>query len=135
MGFVFVYCFTEFGAIFSQGILHETNERMPVSLRDKSVLSLLGYCSADLSCNGELSRVRMEEGDESVSSSCQIANLRSICECHKVDRRISIGNIWIRLVCQSWEKFGRDTICSPRLHHIHWNDQIVSRCDVHVCKS
>lgn len=130
-----MYCFTEFAAIFSQGILYEINERMPVSLRDKSVLSLLGYCSADISCNGELSRVRMEEGDESVSSSCQIANLRSTCECHKVDRRISIGNSWIRLVCQSWEKFGRDTICSPRLHHIHWNDQILSQCDVHVCKS
>ncbi|EXB93969.1 Phosphatidylinositol N-acetylglucosaminyltransferase subunit Q [Morus notabilis] len=134
-----------------QGVLCETNEKMPVSLQEKSTLSLLGYYTADTDhrCNGELSQVRMEEGDEPTSSSCGNANAlygqdicgkssgQWTCGCHILDRfsekdkRIPIRNSWIQLVCCSHEKFGRDTFCIPKLHHIHWNGQIVSRCDVH----
>lgn len=155
MGFQFGVLFYGFAAIFSQGVLCETNEKMPVSLQEKSTLSLLGYYTADTDrrCNGEFSQVRMEEGDEPTSSSCGNANAlcgqdicgkssgQWTCGCHILDRfsekdkRIPIRNSWIQLVCCSHEKFGRDTFCIPKLHHIHWNGQIVSRCDVHVCKS
>ncbi|PON36418.1 hypothetical protein PanWU01x14_328580 [Parasponia andersonii] len=121
-----------------QGILHETNEKMPVSLQDKSQFSLLGHCTVDLGNNGKLSRVGVEEDDESNSSRNVFGKKfgHRISECHKVDgleqdRQISMGNSCIQLVCYSCEKFGRDVFCIPKLHHIHWNGQIVSQCDVH----
>ncbi|XP_060967482.1 N-acetylglucosaminyl-phosphatidylinositol biosynthetic protein gpi1 isoform X2 [Cannabis sativa] len=122
-----------------EGILHETNEKMPMSLQDKSELSLLGHFAVGVSNNGELSRVGMGEDDELKSGPGFNGNNSGqwSCECHKLDRLverdrpISKGNSWIQVVAYSREKFGRDIFRIPKLHHIHWNGQIVSHCDVH----
>ncbi|KAF4373623.1 hypothetical protein F8388_025317 [Cannabis sativa] len=122
-----------------EGILHETNEKMPMSLQDKSELSLLGHFAVGVSNNGELSRVGMGEDDELKSGPGFNGNNSGqwSCECHKLDRLverdrpISKGNSWIQVVAYSCEKIGRDIFRIPKLHHIHWNGQIVSHCDVH----
>ncbi|KAL5546455.1 hypothetical protein UlMin_006142 [Ulmus minor] len=133
-----------------QGIIFETNEKMPVSLQEKSPFSLLGHCVNDLSSNGQLSRVGREEDVETKASTSGDASAlgnQGICrknsgqwtsQCCKFDGlseqdlQIYYGSSWIKVVYCSREKFGRGSFWIPRLHHIHWNGQIVSRCDVHV---
>ncbi|XP_062117929.1 uncharacterized protein LOC133831579 isoform X2 [Humulus lupulus] len=108
-------------------------------LEDKSGLTLLGHFAVGIGNNGELSRVGRGEDDESKSGRDIYGKNfgRWSCECHKLDgfveqdRQISKGNSWIQLVSCSHEKFGRDIFSIPKLHHIHWNGQIVSHCDVH----
>lgn len=64
------------------------------------------------------------------------------CRCQKLGdlleqcRGSSIGNSnWMQFICDSPEHFGCEVHWIPRLHHIHWNGQMVYDCDVHVCKS
>ena len=143
--------FTEFAAAFYQGMLSETNKKMAVSLQDKSVFSLLGHCSADISTNGPLEGVGMGVDDRLNSSTSKNANLldnpdifgNNFGQCTsdfpKLDglrhQNSPIGNNWVQLVCHSSENFGSETFWIPKLHHIRWNGRIESQCDVHVCKS
>lgn len=114
-----------------------------MSLQEKSEFCLLGHCAVDLGNKVQLSRVGIEENEE--SNYCRDVFGKNFgrwtCECRKLDglseqdRWISKGNSWIQLVCYSHEKIGREMFWIPKLHHIHWNGQMVSQCDVHVCKS
>lgn len=134
-----------------EGILHAANGNMPKFLQDKSVFSVLGQHSVDLSSNGMLSSGIIEDGQRN-SSTCGNACLQNNVDtfgenygqwtfgCHKVDelleqcRQASIGSSnWIQLVYDSHKQFGGEIYWIPKLHHIHWNGQIVFRCDVHVC--
>lgn len=117
-----------------QGILHDTNGKMPVLLQDRSKLCLLGQFASDVgSRNAKLFEVGTEEDDQCESSSCGCHKLSgSLEQC----RQIFVGNsYWIQMLCDRREQFGKDITWIPKLHHIHWNGEIVSRCDVHVCKS
>lgn len=141
------------GTAFYQGLLHETNGKLSLSLQQKSAFSLLGYCSANDGSNGLLSSARMEEDGEIESSPCGNADElcgkdiftknrgQWTCGCRKLDgllekyRQLSVGNCrWIQLVCDFPQQLGVDVSWIPRLHHFHWDGQIVSQCDVHVCK-
>ncbi|XP_070668126.1 uncharacterized protein [Malus domestica] len=105
-----IYCF--------QGILRDTNGRMPVLLQDKSMMCVLGQIFED----------QIEE-DQSHSS----------CGCHKLSGSVGPcrenfeGNgYWIRMLCDPQEHIGKDITWIPKLHHVHWNGKVVSRCDVHL---
>ncbi|KAM0978470.1 hypothetical protein ACFX2C_014436 [Malus domestica] len=101
-----------------QGILRNTNGRMPVLLQDKSMMCVLGQIFED----------QIEE-DQSHSS----------CGCHKLSGSVGPcrenfeGNgYWIRMLCDPQEHIGKDITWIPKLHHVHWNGKVVSRCDVHL---
>lgn len=133
-----------------QGILLKINKRMPTSLQNRCGLSLLGYCSAGSSTNGELRfhREAVKEngqnsplsGDlgqhiEDDISKDQIGQL--ICGCHKVDglleyHRRCTDTDPIQLVCGSYISPNRKFGWIPKLHHIHWDGQVVSHIDLHV---
>lgn len=113
---------------------------MPVLLQDRSKFSVLGQCEANIRGNGHFPSVGMEENDRRKSSTYGIASAvdgQWSCGCHELDGLLgSIGSsYWIRLVYDSNEQHGGGVVWIPKLQHIHWNGQIVSQCDVHVCKS
>lgn len=138
-GYILLAYFTVLGTAFYQGIIHETNEKLPASLQEKSTFSLLGYYSAD---DGEIESSTCGNANELCGKDISAKQCgRWTCGCHKLDgllqqyRQLSIGNsYWIQLVCDSPQQFGVDVLWIPRLHHFHWDGQIVSQCDVHVCK-
>ncbi|KAK9290712.1 hypothetical protein L1049_008886 [Liquidambar formosana] len=134
-----------------QGIFHSTNGNMPVFLQDKSMFSILGHCAMDISSNGQLPRVGMEEDDQIKTSICDNQcqqNSQDLfgenygrwsCGCHKLNglleqcRQVSIENDnWVQLIYDSHEHCRRNLHWIPKLHHIHWNGQIVFHCDLHV---
>ncbi|XP_015898040.2 uncharacterized protein LOC107431596 isoform X1 [Ziziphus jujuba] len=134
-----------------EGILDETNGKLPVSLQEKSIFSVLGHCSTDASSNGQLPRGGIEDDDEIKSSTCGNDNEvytkdtfkkncgRRRCGCHTLDglseqyRQVSIRNgYWIQLVCDTCQRLGIDAFQIPKLQHVHWNGEIVSQCDVHL---
>lgn len=118
------------------------------------MFSLLGQFATCPSSNGQLFSVGMGDYDQRKFSTegtggamntkgmLRQKNKLCCCGCHKVDgllekhRKAAIGsNCWIQIVCDPREICGRNIRFIPKLHHIHWNGQIVSQCDVHVCKS
>ncbi|KAK9922211.1 hypothetical protein M0R45_030688 [Rubus argutus] len=114
-----------------QGILHDTNGKMPVLLQDRSKLCLLGQFASDVgSRNAKLFEVGTEEDDQCQSSSCGCHKLSgSLEQC----RQIFVGNgYWIQMLRDPHQQFGKDITWIPKLNHIHWNGEIVSRCDVHL---
>lgn len=137
-----------------QEIICDTNGSMSVFLQDKSMFALLGQCAACPSSNDQLLRVDREDGFVKNSfldgTACaldrqnmpkEIKGERS-CGCHEVDcllekhRQATIGSShWIQMVYNCHKNHGRKAQWIPKLHHIHWNEKVVSRCDVHVCKS
>ncbi|KAL0714643.1 hypothetical protein Bca4012_021622 [Brassica carinata] len=93
-----------------QDVLHETNEKMPLSLRDKAAFTLLGRYDTCLNANTKNARDKDSYGF------------------HKVDGLLedSVSSYWIHMVHDSSSERG------IRMHHIHWNGDVVSQCDVHV---
>ena len=67
------------------------------------------------------------------------------CRCRKIDGSLDHSSVvsgeennWIQLVYSSQGSHGytgRKIKWIPKLHHIHWHGQTVSRFDLHVCKS
>jgi len=127
---------------------------MPVFLQERAAFSLLGQCVLYGRGNGKMWRDGMEGGDwrnsftdgfDSVMNSRDLSDGKdggSSCGCNELDgsheqcRKECIENgLWIRLVYDSCEGYGKDVHRVPKLHHLHWNGQIVSHCNVHVCKS
>lgn len=106
-----------------QDVLHETNEKMPLTLRDKAAFTLLGCYDSCLSANGNAPKNATDEDMWRYSSLS--------CGCHKVGGLLEKfrSSHWIHMVHDSSIERG------IRMHHIHWNGDIVSQCDVHVCYS
>lgn len=104
-----------------QDVLHETNEKMPLTLRYKAAFTLLGCYDSCLSANGNAPKNATDE------DLCRYSSLS--CGCHKVDGLGSVSSHWIHMVHDSSSERG------IRMHHIHWNGDIVFQCDVHVCYS
>ncbi|KAM5578003.1 N-acetylglucosaminyl-phosphatidylinositol biosynthetic protein gpi1 [Rosa sericea] len=103
-----------------QGILHETNGKMPVLLQDRSKLCVLG----------QFASVGTEQDDHYQSSSCGCHKLSgSLEQC----RQSFEGNsFWIHMLREDQQQFGKGITWIPRMQHIHWNGEIVSRCHVHL---
>ncbi|KAG7962002.1 hypothetical protein I3843_09G043600 [Carya illinoinensis] len=133
-----------------EGILRETNVNMPQFLQENSTLCILGQHAVDLHSTGLLLSSGTTE-DQRNSSTCGNACLlnnrgtfrqdygRWTCGCHKLDGSLeqctqaSTGNCnWILLACYSHEQFGEEIYWIPKLHHIHWNGQVVFQSDIHV---
>ncbi|XVF29219.1 hypothetical protein REPUB_Repub15cG0101900 [Reevesia pubescens] len=119
-----------------QETLHSINGKMHVSLQDKSKFSLLGQYRACLS-NGQLFYNGVEEDDLRMSHTHSRGQWS--CGCRKLDglldqcRQTSIeSDYWIELAYDSLQLHARGICWIPKLHHIHWNGEIVSQCDVHV---
>ncbi|CAK7342708.1 unnamed protein product [Dovyalis caffra] len=134
-----------------QEILPHVNGKMPVFLQERAAFSLLGQCVLYGRGDGKMLRDGMEGGDwrnsftngaDSVMHSWDlfVGNDRGrSCRCNELDelyeqyRKGSVENgHWIRLVYDPSEEYGKDIHWVPKLHHFHWNGQIVSHCDVHV---
>ncbi|KAG8646471.1 uncharacterized protein LOC110622916 isoform X3 [Manihot esculenta] len=132
-------------------ILCDTNENMPILLQEKSMFSLLGQGAAYLGGDGKLLNVGLEEDNwrkPSKNSILSTANRQDVfienyggrsCTCHKIDELVeqsceasAEGSCWINLVYDSGEQYGRDICWLPKLHHIHWNGQVVPQFNVHV---
>ncbi|XWS22419.1 hypothetical protein CRYUN_Cryun29cG0032300 [Craigia yunnanensis] len=126
-----------------QEILHSINGNMRVSLQDKSKFSLLGQYRACLS-NGQVSFNGLEEDHLRMSHAYSIDGVSEChgqlsCGCLKLDgllnqcRQTTIeSDYWIELANESLDLHARGIHWIPKLHHIHWNREIVSQCDVHV---
>ncbi|KAF2308160.1 hypothetical protein GH714_036019 [Hevea brasiliensis] len=129
----------------------DTNENMPVFLEEKSMFSVLGRGAAYLSGNGKVLKVGLEEDDwrkPSNNSILSTTNRQDVfienyggrsCTCHQLDELVeqsweasAEGSRWIQLVYDSCDQYGRDIRWLPKLHHIHWNGQIVPQFNVHV---
>ncbi|KAK7336504.1 hypothetical protein VNO77_17046 [Canavalia gladiata] len=130
-----------------EGIIHDTCGSMPAFLQDKSKFSVLGLCAPDPTCNSLMDEI---EDNKKRFSDCGNAseeertwtyrkeNHRS-CHCFQLDRslRKSSQSIlgesnWVLLKFDSPEQNDLGIHWLPKLHHIHWNGQTVSQCDVHV---
>ncbi|KAI3728042.1 hypothetical protein L6452_16669 [Arctium lappa] len=131
-------------------ILQKINKKMPACLQNRCGLSMLGYCAADSTCNGEL-HLHREAAEQNSQVSCLPGNLgqhteQSIskdrsghwtCGCHKVDglleqfRRCTKSNP-VQLVYGSYICFSRKLGWIPKLQHMHWDGQVVSHLDRHV---
>jgi phosphatidylinositol glycan class Q protein len=126
-----------------QDVLRETNEKMPSTLRDKAAFTLLGRYDISRNANGNVSKIIRDKDMSRKAGAyvrpCKYSGLS--CGCHKVDglledfRKDSVRNYWIHMVHDSAEHRIMEFHSSSRLHHIHWNGDIVSQCDVHVCHS
>jgi len=125
---------------------------MPKSLQDKSSLCMLGQHAVDLSSAGLLlsSGMKEDKRNSTCGNACMQNNRgifrenygRLTCGCHKLDglleqcNQASIRNSnWILVANDFYEQCGGETHWIPKLHHIHWNGELVFPCDVHVCKS
>lgn len=134
-----------------QDLLHETDGKMPVFLQDKSTFSLLGQCAAHLHSNDELLKVGRKEGYQSKIATCGNTCAQSMkelfqkdcgqwsCGCDQFEGLSEQGCVismtggnWVYLIYDSQEQHSRETRWIPTFHHIHWNGEIVSKCDVHV---
>ncbi|VYS60661.1 unnamed protein product [Arabidopsis thaliana] len=123
-----------------QDVLRETNEKMPSTLRDKAAFTLLGRYDISRNANGNVSKIIRDKDMSRKAGAyvrpCKYSGLS--CGCHKVDglledfRKDSVRNYWIHMVHDSAEHRIMEFHSSSRLHHIHWNGDIVSQCDVHV---
>ncbi|KAK6945212.1 Phosphatidylinositol N-acetylglucosaminyltransferase subunit Q/GPI1 [Dillenia turbinata] len=133
-----------------QGILLETDRKMPLFLKDKSMFSILGHCIVDFSINCQV-QVDGEREDCSKTSVCgnihaekyqhmsQPNHERWNCGCQGLHgfleqcKRDS-GRMcnWIQLLCNSQDFFVRDSHLLPQLHHMHFDGEIESDCDVHI---
>lgn len=134
-----------------QGILCETNGMMPLSLQNKCTFSLLGYCREDFSSNsiedaserdGHTNSTNHHTYFRGTENSCVGKNGGLDCGCCKVDGFLehfglasSQSESWVHLACISSMSTDHKLRMIPQLHHIHWNGEIVSKLDLHVCKS
>ncbi|KAF9679583.1 hypothetical protein SADUNF_Sadunf06G0029900 [Salix dunnii] len=130
-----------------QEILSGVNGKMPMLLQERAAFSLLGQCVLHGRGNGKMSRDVMEGGDwrnsftdgfDSVMNSRDLSDGGTSCGCNELDgshgqcrKELVENGFWIRLVHDSCEGYGKDVHWVPKLHHLHWNGQIVSLCDVH----
>lgn len=126
---------------------------MPKFLQDKSKLSILGQHGVDLNSNGLFlsSGTKEDQRNSSICGNACVQNNRGTfrenhghwtCGCHKYDGLLgqctqgSVGSSnWILLLNDFPEQCGGEIYRIPKLHHFHWNGQIVFQCDVHVCKT
>ncbi|KAI3713650.1 hypothetical protein L1987_72233 [Smallanthus sonchifolius] len=133
-----------------EGILHKINKRMPTSLQNRCELSMLGYCSADSSSNGELplhresseeySQIKGTPRNSGPHTEQNMSKDRSghwICGCHKVDGfldqyKTSTKSNPAQLVYGSYIYISRNLGWIPRLHHIHWGMQVDFNLDLHI---
>lgn len=132
-------------------ILHSINGIMHTSLQDKSTFSLLGQCAANLN-NDEVSNSGVKEkwktksgldNSSTINSQdqCRPSYGKRRCGCQQLDllvdgstKAITESSVWIQLMYDRHGP-GKKNLWIPKLHHIHWDGQIVSECDLHVCHS
>ncbi|CAN8279719.1 unnamed protein product [Cochlearia groenlandica] len=110
-----------------QDVLIETNEKLPLNLRDKATFMLLGRYDICVDANGYSDKVVCNKDRAYGGLSCSC--------CHKVDNGLLEGSMsshWIHMVRDSSESRSMEFGSGFRLHHIHWNEEVVSQCDVHV---
>ncbi|KAJ4834049.1 hypothetical protein Tsubulata_017212 [Turnera subulata] len=118
-----------------QEVITETDAVMPLNLQDKSKFCVLGTCVEYVSGNGgetlevlkNPDQVGEDYGEGRRSCCCEVGGLVEQC-CSK---SVETG-LWIQLVYEFCEGRGKVGHWIPTLHHLHWNGQIVSHCDVHV---
>ncbi|KAK8684965.1 hypothetical protein V6N13_040977 [Hibiscus sabdariffa] len=123
-----------------QEILHSINGNMHVSLQDKSKFCLLGQYRACLGygqngVHGDDMRSSCAHSVDGVSEYCG----QWTCGCLKFGgvlgqcRQTSIeSSYWFELAYDSLRLQAKGIHWVPKLHHLHWKREIVSRCDVHV---
>ncbi|GLU08787.1 hypothetical protein SLE2022_256760 [Rubroshorea leprosula] len=132
-----------------EAILHNVNGILHESLQEKSMFSLLGQCTAHLS-NEQVSQNGMKEEQRKSSGLGGVSAMNSQdicrqdygeqrCGCQKLNllvegcKKASIGSsYWCQLLYDYQVLSDKKNHWIPKLHHIHWNGQIVSQCDVHI---
>ncbi|XP_071911611.1 uncharacterized protein [Coffea arabica] len=131
-------------------ILHQTDGNMPLSLQDKCTLSVLGYCEADSSGNGQpemnltktVTQTCSTDGGKTFPGSQSVVvgkNGIHACGCHKVHALLEQLRLafvqnenWFQLISGFPQTTGRKLQLIPELHHLHWNGETISQLDLHV---
>ncbi|XP_068663594.1 uncharacterized protein [Aristolochia californica] len=141
-----------------QRSLHSVNGEISMLLQDHAIYTTLGYCrpGSDYEMlNGRLTSVLMEEVATTKATDCSFAsppNSQKIhedancikshetwwCGCQKLDgflksykeSSITSGN-WIQFT-SSPINISKEVSWIPKLHHIHFEGQLLSCCDAHV---
>ncbi|XP_050379635.1 N-acetylglucosaminyl-phosphatidylinositol biosynthetic protein gpi1 [Argentina anserina] len=98
-----------------QGVVDDTNAKMSVLLQGRSKLCVVGQFD---------SLVKTEQDDQCRSFSCGCNKLCGSLE--------EVNRYWIHMLREDQHLFGKDMSWVPRMQHIHWNGEIVSRCHVHL---
>ncbi|KAI3842020.1 hypothetical protein MKX03_023007 [Papaver bracteatum] len=130
-----------------QGILRFINAKMPLILQGKSTFSMLGYCAAGCSFDGQYEGVEIEENYSSTTNgdinsqnknssfqdlerwSCGCCKLDGFLEQHRHES-ISRSN-WIQLSYDTASSCG-NALRIPTLHHVHLDGLVLASFDVHV---
>lgn len=128
-----------------QEILHQTNEKMPAGLRDKSVLCMLGHaaefcadCISTVSKQGNTTQFNSLGCASFLMESELITNDNGCCkiaESIEPHRRAAMkkGN-WVHMRLSDTSYPGGRDLFIPEVDHIHWRGEAIYGCDVHVCK-
>ncbi|KAK6941753.1 Phosphatidylinositol N-acetylglucosaminyltransferase subunit Q/GPI1 [Dillenia turbinata] len=127
---------------FNQGVLLEINRKMPLFLR-MSHCSRFSWISALLvKCKWMMERIVLRPlfvvtfMQRNINTclherwSCGCYRLHGFLEQCKQDSG-SMFN-WIQLLCNSQDFFVGDSHLLPQLHHMHFDGEIDSDCDVHI---
>lgn len=133
-----------------EDIIRDTHGSMPVILQDKSMFSVLGLCITDPTSKSLMDETEDDkkefsncgDGWAEGSTSLYRENKCWSCSCLQIDgslRKSSQSFLgksnWALLMFDSPEQNDAGNHGLPKLHHIHWNGQTVSNCDVHVCNN
>lgn len=133
--------------LLQKEIIQGITNNMPTHLQDKSEFCILGYVEGDCSGNSELencgndrNREMKLNGNQS-SSSLAINHGSWSCGCQRHDGILGQGrlstseNMSIKLISVISERMDGRVIAIPKLDHLHFNGEIESQLDLHVCKS
>ncbi|KAK4748879.1 hypothetical protein SAY87_015465 [Trapa incisa] len=131
-------CLSQLAPVLEE-IIQETNRILPVTLQEKSMISMLGQHVSDL--NNDSSEVgkamkcysasipngvNLISSLQSKNSNCGCFNMMEACG-------VSMGsNMWIRLVHETGGESALKKLSAPKVHHIHWDGKVVSPDIVHV---
>ncbi|GMH08141.1 hypothetical protein Nepgr_009981 [Nepenthes gracilis] len=128
-----------------EGIQH-ANQRMPLSLRDKSAFSVVGHCVENfggtnkiVDCDERKLFIHKKVCPQNMQSTYR-ENCRQLsCECLEFDglqqqywKRLLQNTSWILVVYDHHRYSDKETCWIPKLHQMHWKGKIVSQFDLHV---
>jgi len=122
---------------------------MPSSLEDKSKFCVLGLSVTDPTASNSLVNETefdkkklseygnaLEEGTTYKKNNCWNCHCFQLdCSLRKSSQYVLGKSNWVLLTFDSPEHNDLGLHRLPNVHHIHWNGQILSQFDVHVCKS
>lgn len=114
----------------------QVNGEMPITLQDKSRLTILGCCALSLENTDRMCKYNMVDGDQTQPFGCADSfsgsnQNSSLGNCGKWRNSLR-GSTWIQLKCDAHSHATNEICWVPTLHHLHWNGKMFSEAELHV---